>query len=515
MTDSNDAVLPARSLLEAGELPFADLLRFSEREGRRGRPIYQMHKWFARRLGCAFRTVLVGAIAPETADFWAAYYETATLQGRTVLDPFVGGGTSMVEAQRLGANAVGVDVDPIACAITSLEVEACSLPDLAPTLAKLKRSVADRLAAFYAVDGPNGTPLIGLHYFWVQEVKCSGCGERNEAHPNYVLGEAGQHRWCFCRACHAIHRTRLTDKTFACKECGVRTDVLNGSVTAGALTCSACSRVERLIDHGRKGSRPNWKLFAVEACARTSGRAVPMSERTYLRATDADVKRFRLAARLLRQLCKVGKVALPKTRISRGCRTDTRLTDYGYRQWIELFNARQQLHLALLLDEICKLSPELRRPFGLAFSNHLTTNCMMTAYAVGWRRLTPLFSIRAFRHVPRPVELNPWMDGTGRGSFPNAVRQLSRAQTFACDPKEPARRGGFKMVPAIASDRSPVIVPGNARDLDFVEDDSVDIVLTDPPYYDNVAYWGALRLFSALACNVGARAGFQRQARSR
>ena len=56
-----------------------------------------------------------------------------------------------------------------------------------------------------------------------------------------------------------------------------------------------------------------------------------------------------------------------------------------------------------------------RLALSMAYSNHLTTNCMLTSYAAGWRRLTPLFSVRAFRHVPRPVELNPWMDGSGRG----------------------------------------------------------------------------------------------------
>ena len=77
----------------------------------------------------------------------------------------------------------------------------------------------------------------------------------------------------------------------------------------------------------------------------------------------------------------------------------------------------------------------MRRALAMAFSDHLTTNCMMTAYAGSWRRLTPLFSIRAFRHIPRPVELNPWCDGTGRGTYPNAVRKLMRAAEFARLPK--------------------------------------------------------------------------------
>ena len=130
----------------------------------------------------------------------------------------------------------------------------------------------------------------------------------------------------------------------------------------------------------------------------------------------------------------------------------------------------------------------VRRALAVAFSDHLTTNCMMTAYAASWRRLTPLFSIRAFRHVPRPVELNPWCDGTGRGTYPNTVRKLMRAAEFARGPKEPVKSGGFRSVPPRRTPEPPSIVCTTARDLSFVPDGTVDIVLTDPPYFDNIAY---------------------------
>jgi hypothetical protein len=83
------------------------------------------------------------------------------------------------------------------------------------------------------------------------------------------------------------------------------------------------------------------------------------------------------------------------------------------------------------------------RRLALAFSDHLTTNCMQTHYAFGWRRLAPLFSIRAYRHVTRPVEINPWLDGTGRGTFPNTVRQVQRAIEFARNPTVARLDGGF------------------------------------------------------------------------
>jgi putative DNA methylase len=107
--------LPERSLLDAGQVPVEDLAAFAERESRRPRPIYLAHKWFARRFGTAFRALLVGATTSVDTDFWAAYYGEADLTGIRVLDPFVGGGTSVVEALRLGASVTGVDVDPVAC----------------------------------------------------------------------------------------------------------------------------------------------------------------------------------------------------------------------------------------------------------------------------------------------------------------------------------------------------------------------------------------------------------------
>lgn len=233
---------------------------------------------------------------------------------------------------------------------------------------------------------------------------------------------------------------------------------------------------------------PAWRLFAVEACSRTSGRSVPLRERIFLRATKYDRRAFTAARNLLSNLKQVGGVELPTDRINHFGRSDSRLHDYGYRCWTDLFNDRQLLHLGLLARELRMLPECLRTPLGLAFSNHLTTNCMLTAYAAAWRRLTPLFSIRAFRHVPRPVELNPWTDGTGRGSFPNAVRQLLRAADFARKPKEPGRHGGFKSVRPIKPEESPRTISGNARDLQVVPSSSVDLVLTDPPYFDNVAY---------------------------
>jgi adenine-specific DNA methylase len=139
------------------------------------------------------------AISPD-ADFWAAYRDGVDWHGRAVLDPFVGGGTSVVEAHRLGADVVGVDVDGVACAITRFELRAATMPDLGLALEALKRKVGAPLRRFYMTVDSAGEPRQVLHYFWVQVVECCGCRQDIEAHPHYQLAydAEGTQQWVFC-----------------------------------------------------------------------------------------------------------------------------------------------------------------------------------------------------------------------------------------------------------------------------------------------------------------------------
>ncbi len=133
-----------------------------------------------------------------------------------------------------------------------------------------------------------------------------------------------------------------------------------------------------------------------------------------------------------------------------------------------------------------KLRGGARDALAVAFSDHLTTNNMLCAYAGGWRRLSLLFSVRAYRHIARPVEINPWLQKSGRGTYPNAVRAVVRASRALKDPREPSPRGFLKRIkdaPRGATD----IVCGDARRMAHIPTASVDLVLTDPPYFDYIA----------------------------
>lgn len=480
-----------RSLVEAGQLPIEQLVSFAIREGRRPRPIYTAHKWFARRLGSVFRSLLVGVTSPPNANFDQLYYGGSNLSGLKVLDPFVGGGTSVFEASRLGATAYGCDVDPVACAVSRMELGAASLPDLSPTLADLKVKVGRRLAEYHL----NGNDQV-VHHFWVQVVECGSCRSQFDAHPNHVLADDGVSRHAFCASCGKVHVLPARAASFECDSCGHHTDCDRGAVVRGRAECPHCEHGERLIDYGRRCGAPRWRLFAAETIEPGAGnRVVPMTERTFRTATAEDVRLYERAEAALAEAELAGEVLIPEDEIDTSGWSDERLSAYGYGRWRDLFNARQLLHLGLLAKEISRLDQPLRGAVAMAFSDHLTTNCMMASYASGWRRLTPLFSLRAFRHIQRPVELNPWVERAGRGTFPNAIRKLNAAAAYARNPKEPVGAKAFIDVPTRAHQKLNQIHMGTASNLAFLETGSIDVVMTDPPYFDNIAYSELARFF--------------------
>ncbi|NOY60495.1 MAG: hypothetical protein GXO75_16410 [Calditrichaeota bacterium] len=74
------------------------------------RPNTYLHKWWARRSGSTFRYILKQLVQDITLR---DYYSSGGLEGVVVLDPMMGGGTTLHEAIRLGANVIGFDIDPI------------------------------------------------------------------------------------------------------------------------------------------------------------------------------------------------------------------------------------------------------------------------------------------------------------------------------------------------------------------------------------------------------------------
>lgn len=102
--------------------PIVQLNPLSVRERNAFKPVYKMHKWFARRSSSIFRAILLGAALPYEGEdgkpidlmeeFYRGHGDDPRLKRPDgtplkVLDPFMGGGTTVVEALRLGFEVTG------------------------------------------------------------------------------------------------------------------------------------------------------------------------------------------------------------------------------------------------------------------------------------------------------------------------------------------------------------------------------------------------------------------------
>jgi adenine-specific DNA methylase len=168
------------------------------------KPIYQMHKWFARRASCVFRAILLGAMKPAGADIMAEFYKDHTedpeTKGVRILDPFMGGGTTVVEALRMGCHVTGIDLNPVAWFIVKAEVESVDLKDLNAAFKRLEerstasgKPVKEELLSHYKTECPccgSGQEEADIIYtFWVKAAVCTNptCRQEVPLFGNYII----------------------------------------------------------------------------------------------------------------------------------------------------------------------------------------------------------------------------------------------------------------------------------------------------------------------------------------
>ena len=180
---SKDA--PLLSLLET-RFPALAISLVAAADRRAKDPSYAAHRWWARRPPSLMRAILLAAaVGDGTTDreFWAHYRSDAPLlAGLRVHDPFMGGGTTLMEASRLGAAVSGTDVDPTAQVIVSHSLEPARESELVEAGDALMAFLRSHFSALYPDD--DGEPL---HSFWIAIVTCPGCGATGPLYRSTVL----------------------------------------------------------------------------------------------------------------------------------------------------------------------------------------------------------------------------------------------------------------------------------------------------------------------------------------
>ncbi|MGQ9900768.1 MAG: DNA methyltransferase [Fimbriimonadales bacterium] len=485
------------------------------------RPIYSIHKWWARRPGSLFRSILIlateseevrkklfvknydGEISPASS-----YFGTHDLSGWIILDPFMGGGTTLVEANRLGAKVIGCDINPVAFWVVRESLKPLDTEKLNHYFEVLERTAGEKIRALYrtrCISCGHGADI--LYVFWIRTIQCIDCGHTVLLHKRALLNEgASRNRplsktnpaTVFCPNCRSIHLWR-GEPNHACPSCGVSFNPREGFYNQGYYRCPYCNSTKNLLETIRAGRSLEQIPIAIEYwCASCKSRQY--------KPLDADDQQILAQAEAVLRQSDFSWL-IPDTFIPQGT-SSRRWIQHGFTRYRDVFSARQLVAFSYLIEAI-RAIPEIEYQFAFytIFSNMLEYNNLMTPYNYPHRKLHHLFNYHALPLTTTPVENAVWGVGEeGAGTFVNCYRRYVNAKRYCAAPYEKYRTSQGEVITIQMSDerieacmvdtfdelkttsRGALLMCQDSAKLPQIPDKSVDLVVTDPPYYDSIHY---------------------------
>ena len=462
------------------------------------RPIIAVHKWFARRPGTLFRALALSEFGNAPVE--DLFFKANAFPGKRVADPFMGGGTPLIEANRLGCDVLGCDINPMAAWIVREEIEHLDLPAYRAAAVALLEELRGELDALYRTDCPlYGDKDVPVKYFlWVKEIDCEACGKAVSLFPGYLLAEDARHpaNVIVCARCGELNEAANLDDLPTCRACRRRL-VLAGPAKRNRCACPHCAR-ENAYPRPEAGP-PRHRLFAIEYYnpARKAGH-----DGRFFKKPDAkDIARYREAERRWTQLTPL---FVPDQPILSGDETD-RLHRWGYDRYRDLFNPRQLLGLELSARLIARVENErVRHALATNLSDLLRYQNMLCRYDTMALKSLDIFSVHGFPVglVQAESNLLGIVNGNGTnvgsGGWTNIVEKYVKAKRYCDEPFEVRREGARKVQVPIGGEwigermnghrqRSVTIRCASSTALDLPPA-SLDAVFTDPPYFGNVQY---------------------------
>lgn len=462
------------------------------------RPIIAVHKWFARRPGTLFRALLLSEFidAPLKESFFKAH----DLGRKLVVDPFMGGGTPLLEANRLGCNVHGVDLNPMSAWVVQEELADLDLPAYRVEAQRLFDTLAESIGDLYTTRCPLfGDEAVPVKYFlWVKVLDCQQCNAEVSLFPGFRIADDTRHpaHVFVCASCGSLEEVKNPNAPGKCRNCAqaLRRD---GPARKGICACPACGHENR-YPRPELGP-PRHRLFAIEY--HNPARANQHRGRFFKSPDERDLARFTHATE---RFAALSPQFVPQEEIVPGDETN-RLLRWGYKRFQDMFNARQLLGLELSCRYITSMNDDrLRHAFATNLSDLLRYQNMLCRYDTTALKSLDVFSIHGFPVGLIQCESNllgiPHSKGhsVGSGGWYNITKKYAKAKLYCEEPFEVKVTANGKVTIPISGEwiggHREGIAPRSIR-LDCassteltLEPASVDAVLTDPPYFGMVQY---------------------------
>jgi adenine-specific DNA methylase len=505
----------------------------------------RLHVWFARRPLVASRAAILGSLLPADADrekfLWTlgihgdpteakkalaraaatgirvdnpygydrafGYTPTdddlASLVASSVLDPTAGGGSVPFEAVRLGRTTIANDLNPVASLLLKATVEhplnlGRSLERRFSQLASTFRSrVESPIGSLFpkSADGEDAT------YLWARTVTCPYCEGLVPLSPNWRLDGEGagvrlvpegrRIRFEIVHKASEHSQGTVKDGTGKCPfpDCGreIPGDDIKRQAQAGRMGHQLyCVVYKKEVVVGKlKNGKPKIKVVR--------GFRAPRPEDD----VDALVQQ-RLAEKI--PLWQARNI-VPDEQIPEGLKTMEPMR-FGAQKWVDVFNARQLYGHCTSVEVFQDMVEELKAANGGQFSEldraamvYIALALDKVAYynAIGchWDpstgRVRSYFDRHDFSFKWSYAEMAPTITGLG---YDWALEQTGKAlgeliELLGHAPETSSNGHLFAHPPR----RQPEVkILCESADALSLADASVDCIVMDPPYYDNVMY---------------------------
>lgn len=403
-----------------------------------------------------------------------------------VLDPFAGGGSIPFEAARYGCDTIANELNPVATAILqgTVVLPAQLGPEFSHIIKSYGQQWSDRVRARLSTFFPHPDGETTVAYIWAHTVPCPTTGRLTPLAPDFWLarGNAGRDVAVALDVDRAAgtYKLGIIDGPDA-QRWGSRSTYKRG--VAESIWTGETFSGEYIRKMGVE-ARIGQMLLAV-SITRTR-----VSARQFRAPSVADLEGVARAEAELSRCLPGWEIAdlVPYEPIFEGKETK-RSVDMGLTRWSDMFTPRQLLTNVTVLEELQGLVAEARASLGdergralglylaLALDKAVDYNGMLSSWHATRTTVRNTFDRHDFSYKWSFAEF----DGA-HSLLPWAVSQVA-------DAYEGIAKLAYQPVKLDAPERRDLaqVTRGSAVSL-ALPDASVDAIVTDPPYYDNVMY---------------------------
>jgi putative DNA methylase len=465
----------------------------------------------------------------ELEEFWLLdELEKLGINQPTVLDPTAGGGAIPFEALRLGCTTFANDINPVAVLVQKATYEwpakhgVTVLNEFKRLADEFVKRREEKLTPYYPAE-PEAN-CISTNYIWARTIHCPYCAGKVPLSPNWKLTPDGTGV--------KVKPQLGNGPGDARRHCrfeivSIASEQSEGTVKGGDATClyPDCGRVidgqqvKALSQAGGMGEQ----LFAVvfkrmlpKEYTKTGKSKREKWERGYRAPRPDDDNSATIEAALAEKLPEWEALDLvPNETLPMDTESWTHgntPAQYGAKKFVDLFSPRQLLCHATSVEILRELINEESVKQGelgetsraalcyvaIAIDKLLNWNANLSSWNIYAQSMRSVFDRHDFAFKWSTAEIVPLIEGIGYDwAFDQVSKCISElielidsssAQHASAGPLFAANEASAAPVLPAATVAAGVVSCGSGDSLGHLENGSIDAVVMDPPYYDNVMY---------------------------